>query len=104
MLGEQGLDPVREGVVEKIRRRQVDGDADVEAVSFQIASCLTAAWSTTHVSGVHQAALLDDREERVRVEQAAGRVLPAHERLGAEGGAGRDLDLRLIVQHELVLD
>jgi hypothetical protein len=52
---------------------------------------------------MHQAALLDDGEERVRVEQAASRVLPAYERLRAEGGAGCDIDLRLVVQHELVL-
>ena len=36
------------------------------------------------MSGAHEAALLDDRQERVGIEQPAGRVLPAHERLGAE--------------------
>ena len=30
-------------------------------------------------------------------------MLPAHERLRAERGAGRDVDLRLVVQHELAL-
>ena len=54
--------------------------------------------------GAHQPALLDDGQERVRVEQPAGGVLPAHERLRAEGGAGRDVDLRLVVQDELVVD
>ena len=52
--------------------------------------------------GVHQPDLLDDREECVRVEQPAGGVLPAHERLRAEDGTGGHVDLRLVVQHELV--
>ena len=52
----------------------------------------------------HRPALLDDVQERVGVEQPARRVLPAHERLGAEGRAGLEVDLRLVVQDELVVD
>ena len=52
---------------------------------------------------MHQPNLLDDREECVRVEQPAGGVLPAHERLRAEDGTGGHVDLRLVVQHELMV-
>jgi hypothetical protein len=50
-----------------------------------------------------EAALLDDREEGVRVEQAASGVLPADERLRTEGGARCHVELRLVVQHELMV-
>ena len=48
-----------------------------------------------------QPALLDEREEVAGAEQAALRVLPAHERLDAAHGAGPQLGLRLVVQDEL---
>jgi hypothetical protein len=52
----------------------------------------------------HPAALLDDGQERAGVEQPAGGVLPAHERFGPDNRTALDVDLRLVVQHELVFN
>ena len=50
-----------------------------------------------------QAGALGQRHELAGREQAARRVLPAHERLDADHRAGAQRDLRLVVQDELVL-
>ena len=50
-----------------------------------------------------QAGVLGQRDERVGVEEAALRVLPAHERLDAGTRPGRQVGLGLEVQDELVL-
>ena len=50
-----------------------------------------------------QPGLLGDRHEQVWTEQPVPRMLPAHERLGAGDAAGRQADLGLEVQRQLVL-
>ena len=42
-------------------------------------------------------------DELERAEQAALRVLPAHEALGRDRAAAPELDLGLVVQHELII-
>src|SRR4029079_15728031 len=49
-------------------------------------------------------ALLRDRDEVVRRHDAAGRVRPPEERLGPDDGAGLQVDDRLVVEDELLLD
>ena len=49
----------------------------------------------------HQAALLGDRDELVRQQQAAARMAPADQRLAADEGTVAGAQLRLEVQHEL---
>ena len=49
----------------------------------------------------HQAGALGHVDEIRRAEQAALRVLPAHQRLGADGAAAGQLDDRLIEQPQL---
>ena len=53
--------------------------------------------------GGHQPGLLDQVEEGVGVEQAAGGVVPADQRLDAVDLAGAQVDLGLVVQDELVV-
>ena len=48
------------------------------------------------------AGALGDLDELERAEQAALRVLPADEPLGGDRAAEPELDLRLVVEHELV--
>ena len=50
-----------------------------------------------------QAGVLGQRDELVRRQQPALRVLPAHQRLDAVDVAGREHGLRLVVDDELVL-
>ena len=50
----------------------------------------------------HQTCLFDQVQEGVGVEQAAGGVVPAHQRLHAVHVAGGQVDLGLVVHDELV--
>jgi hypothetical protein len=54
------------------------------------------------VDGGDQAAFLGDGNEAARHDQPAARASPADQRLGAGQRAGRDVDLGLVVKHELV--
>ena len=103
VLLEQPGDPLGERLVEQVRGREVDGDAEVEAGRAPARELHHGGLEHEPGDGVHEAALLDDRQEGVGVEDAAGGVLPAHQRLGAEDGAGLDVDLRLVVQDELAV-
>ena len=58
--------------------------------------------SRTHrPSGSDEAGLLGERDERQRRDQAAGRVLPADERLEPDDPVGREVDQRLVVEAQL---
>jgi hypothetical protein len=103
VLGEQPFDPFGQRLVEQIGRRQVDGDADVEAGPAPARELSRGGLEHELGERAHEAALLHERQEGVRVEQPAGGMLPAHERLRTERGSGHDVDLRLVVQDELVL-
>ena len=62
-----------------------------------------AACSTQSVTGLSNSLSSDDVEELAGREQAAPRVLPAQQRLVADGPAVVQPDDRLVVQRELVL-
>ena len=51
----------------------------------------------------HDRALLGEGQERAGHEEAALGVLPAHERLGGDHGAGPHVDERLVVEHDLAV-
>ena len=54
------------------------------------------------MTALDEARLAGDRDELVRHDKAAARVLPAHERLDPDDATARDGHLRLVVQDELV--
>ncbi len=51
---------------------------------------------------VNQAAALEYRQKARRSQQAEARMLPAQQRFEADQASARDVDARLVVQHELV--
>jgi hypothetical protein len=53
--------------------------------------------------GAHQPVHLREGEELARPEEPADRMRPADQRLDAHGDAGDDVELRLVVQHQLTL-
>jgi hypothetical protein len=54
--------------------------------------------------GLHESGILDELEEVVRMEQTALGVVPAHQGLDSAHLPAGQIDLRLVVQHELVRD
>ena len=83
-------------------------DRDVEAAAGRgAARASRAAWRqalSMHPAAdrLDQAALLGDRDELAGVEQAAPRMVPAHQRLEAGDLAAAQRDDRLVVQRQLV--
>ena len=68
MLIEQPGDPLGERLVEQVRSREVDGDAEVEAGRAPARELHHGGLEYEPGDGVHEAALLDDRQEGVGVE------------------------------------
>ena len=103
MAGEHLRDVAGEPRVAGVRRGQVDGDAyAVTGVEpgAHLAQCLVE-----HVQGerLDEVRRLDDRKELAGAEQPSRRVLPTNERLDRVGATRAQIDLRLVVQDELVL-
>ena len=69
----------------------------------QVAAWRTASRRTQRPSGHDQAGLLGQRDELAGAEEAARRVLPAHQRLEAGDAAEVEVDDRLVVQDQLVV-
>ena len=63
------------------------------------AACRHASRSTQRPSGSIRPAVLGDRDELARQQQAARRVLPAHQRLDADEPPAAQVDDRLVVEH-----
>ena len=101
MQREDALDLRRQAEVEQVGGAEVDRDAEVDAGAAQLADLRQRPVKDERRQRAGQLALLDEREEVAGAEQAPLRVLPAHERLDAAHGAGPDVGLRLVVQHQL---
>ena len=107
--GEAGLGEDRRDVVDEVRRRwswrgrEVDVTATAPAAADRAARRACAARLAQHPAAERhdQPALLGERDELVRRDDAARRVLPAHERLDADELAGREVDDRLVVARQL---
>ena len=70
--------------------------------SCQPSTCRQARLLHPAADRLDQAALLGDRDELARVEQAALGMVPAHQRLEADDLAAAQRDDRLVVELELV--
>ena len=84
---------------------EVDGDVEgarVGALLVPLEDLAAGALLDPAADRLDQAAVLGDRDELGRVEQAALGVLPAHQRLEAADLAGAKVDHRLVVERQLV--
>ena len=99
---QQRLHLVREREVEQVAGRDVGCHREVEGACLHPGARLRQR-AVEHVQGVgaDQAGLLGQRDERVRVEEAALGMLPAHECLDAEHATRLQVGLGLEVQDEL---
>ena len=94
--GQQACDLGGQAEVEQVGGPEVDGDADA-----QRGDLLQRAVEHEPGQRPGQPALLHQRQELARAEQAADRVLPAHERLDPVHRAGLEIRLRLVVDDQL---
>ena len=101
MVVEQPLDLRRQAEVEQVGRAEVDATLRSWPPLAQPADLLERAVEHERGQRARQPALLDQREEVAGAEQAALRMVPAHERLDAAHDAGAQVGLRLVVQDEL---
>ena len=99
--GQRGGHLAGEVAVEQGPRRDVDGDRDADAVPGPVRGA--AQRDVQHPAGQvrQQAGVLDHRQELLRPELAAGRVVPADQRLGGDRLAGVQVEDRLVDQVEL---
>ena len=92
----------RELGVEQAALGDVDGDREVVAGLLPDAELLQRGAQDEARQRLDQPGLLGERDELAGRQQALLRVQPAHERLDADDRAGAELQLGLVVQHELV--
>ena len=102
MAVEQLADVARRAQVEQVLHGEVDGDVQVEPVGAPGRELRERGLQHVQGQRPHQRGVLGVREERAGSAQAVDGVLPAHERLDAGDASGREVDLRLVVQDELV--
>src|SRR3954463_2300373 len=101
MALEQVRDLARRAQVEQVLDGEVDGDIQVEPVRAPRGELGERGLEYVERQRAHQRGVLGVREEGARAAQAVDGVLPAHERLDAGDAAGREVDLRLVVQDQL---
>ena len=102
-LSRRRRDLLGERRVVQVSHREVDGDA--QPVALGVPARELAERLVEHVAGerLDQAGLLGRRDELARRDQTARRMLPARERLDAGDRARADVELGLVVQHELAV-
>ena len=95
-------DGVDQAWIAELARRQVHRDA--QPPSQRLPQHLLARGLLQHhrADRADQAGLLAQADEHIRRDQAAARMAPAHQRLGAHQTAAADLHPRLVVHLELV--
>ncbi len=98
-LRQNGGDPLGDVGLAQLQRRQVDRDVEIGAPE-----CRRLARQTQHLLAerADRAGLLGDRNERLGRHLAADRMLPAHQRLGADDLAIVEPDLGLERDADLV--
>mmetsp|Transcript_6689 Transcript_6689/g.27999 ORF Transcript_6689/g.27999 Transcript_6689/m.27999 type:complete len:689 (+) Transcript_6689:1417-3483(+) len=99
---DQCLDLGRQVLVHQVAGRQVDRQPQVQAGVHGLAREACRAGQHPGAEHADEAGLLGERDELHRRHQAAHRVLPAHQRLGADDAALLQVDLGLQVQAQLV--
>ena len=102
VLLEQPGDVRGRAQVEQVLDGEVDRDVQVEAVDPPLGDLRQRRLEHVQGQRPHQRRVLGVRKERAGAAQAVHGVLPAHERLDAGDAAGREIDLRLVVQDQLV--
>jgi len=100
--GERGGDVAGQPGVDEVRAAQVDRHGQLEARGPPGGALGEREVEHGERERADEARLLGQGEEAGGREQPAGRVLPAHERLDADDAARAQLDLRLVVQDELL--
>ena len=101
-LEEHGLDPVHQVGPSQLAARYVDGHEEIGMAGLA-PGCRLGARGPQHpgVDGADRPDLLGERDEAVGRYQAAGRMLPAHQRLGADDGSALHGDERLVEDAQL---
>src|SRR5580700_4130405 len=88
----------------QLDRGSIDRNAQRRKACVLPAARLPAAFAQNPAADRHyEAALLGDRNEMTGRDQAALRMTPADEGLRAHDRTRLEIDLRLVVQHELLL-
>ena len=101
--GDHGADPVRQFHVDQGTGRQVHGDGQRLPLRLPVDGLIQCLPQNDLGQGVHQPRLLDDRDELIRRQQAALGVVPPHEGLDVPHRSGGQVDLRLVVQDQLLV-
>ncbi len=84
------------------RRREVHRDRDGLPRARPAATLVERRFEDEKREALNQIGAFGVREEGIRRNQSAQRMLPAHERFHRDDGAGAQRDLRLIVDPQLV--
>src|SRR6266850_4023529 len=92
-----------EAVAAELARRDVDRDAHRTSGRMPLRGALHRLHQGPVAELLDQLRLLGDRDEQRRRDEAALGMLPAHERLEADDGSGGEIDLRLVMQLDLLL-
>ena len=100
---EHRLHLVGEVGVEEVARGQVHGHRQAQAAAEEAVALLERLVHHAQGERHDQAGLLGERDERVRVDQAALGVLPAQQRLDRLDLAAAQVRLRLVVEDQLAL-
>ena len=102
-VAERAGDHLLERMVLDVARGNVERDRHVDPGVDPLAKL--GERGVDHPGGerMDDARLLGHRDEPIGRHHALARMVPAHERFDRLDGAGRERDLRLVVQHELAL-
>jgi len=99
---QQGGDLVGYVAVDQRAGRQVHRDGERLAARVPDGGLVQRLGQHQLGEGGHQAGFLDQAQEARGIQQAADRMIPAHQRLDPTDGAGVQVDLGLVVQAQLV--
>jgi hypothetical protein len=100
-LAEQAGDLLGEVEVEHVAAREIDGHRELEALLAPGAALAQPRLEHVERERPDQAGVLGERDEVGGYEQAALRVLPAHERLHRAHAAVLEARLRLVIERQL---
>ena len=103
-LGQHPLDQELDAALAELDRRQVDRhlQAGRARCPARARCCRQALRSTQAVKRRDQPDVLGQPDELARPDQAAIGMVPAHQRLDPDHPVGRELELRLVVDDELL--
>ena len=102
VAAERGVHDLRQLRVVQVAHGKVDGDGEVEPALPPLVALLDRRLDHPDPQGPDQAGVLGQVDELVGRDQTQPGVGPADQRLGAGHASRLDLDLGLVVQHQLV--